>query len=57
MRKLGISSEKRPPETDAIKAYNDIFNSLLGSVHRKAFMALFTMHYPQPTVEIEDIKP
>jgi hypothetical protein len=57
MRKLGISFEKRPPETDMIKAYSDIFNSLLGSVHHKAFRALFTVHYPQPTIEIEDIKP
>jgi hypothetical protein len=57
MRKLGITSEKRPPDADAIKAYNDIFNSPLVSTERKAIRALFTANYPQPTVETEDIEP
>jgi hypothetical protein len=57
MRKLGITFEKRPPDADVIKAYNDIFNSPLGSVERKAIKALFTANCPQPTVKIEDIEP
>jgi hypothetical protein len=57
MRKLGITSEKRPPDADAIKAYNDIFNSPLRSMERKAIRALFTANCPQPTVETEDIEP
>jgi hypothetical protein len=54
---LGITSEKRRPDTDVIKAYNNIFNSPLGSAHRKVIKALFTAHCPQPTVEEEDIEP
>jgi hypothetical protein len=57
MRKLGITFEKRPPDADVIKAYNDIFNSSLGSVERKAIRALFTANCPQPTVKIDDIEP
>jgi hypothetical protein len=57
MWKLVITSEKRPPDADAIKAYNGIFNSPLGSVERKAIRALFTVNCPQPTVETEDIEP
>jgi hypothetical protein len=57
MRKLGISSEMRPPDVNVMKVYNDIFNSPLGSAHCKAFRALFTVHCPQPTIEVDDIEP
>jgi hypothetical protein len=57
MRKLGISSEMRPPDVNVMKVYNDIFNSPLGSAHCKPFRALFTVHCPQPTIEVEDIEP
>jgi hypothetical protein len=56
MRKLGITSEERPPDADTIKAYNDIFNSLLGSAQCKAIRALLTAHCPQPSVEVVDME-
>jgi hypothetical protein len=55
MRKWNITSEKRPPDADAIKAYNDFFSSQLGSAQREAVRALFTAIGPQPSVEALDI--
>jgi hypothetical protein len=42
MRKWNFTSEQRPPDADAIKAYNDIFNSPLGSAQCETVRALFT---------------
>jgi hypothetical protein len=57
MQKWNIASAQRPPDADAIKAYNDIFNSLLGSAQCEAVRALFTAIGPQPSVESLDIDP
>jgi hypothetical protein len=57
MQKWNIASAQRPPDADAIKAYNDIFNSLLGSAQCEAVRALFTAIGPQPSVEALDIDP
>jgi hypothetical protein len=57
MQKWSITSEKRPPDADAIKAYNDIYSSPLGSVQCEAVRALFTMIGPQPSIEALDIDP
>jgi hypothetical protein len=42
---------------DAIKAYNDIFCSPLGSSHRKAIQTLFTVNCPKLSVEAMDVEP
>jgi hypothetical protein len=55
MQKWNITSEKRPLDADAIKAYNDFFSSPLGSAQREAVRALFTTIGPQPLVEALDI--
>jgi hypothetical protein len=57
MRKWNITSEKRPPDADAIKAYNDIYSSPLGSAQHEAAWALFTAISPQPSVKALDIDP
>jgi hypothetical protein len=50
MRKLGTSKNKSP-DADALKAYNEIYQSPLGSVQCKAIRVLFTAKCPMPSVE------
>jgi hypothetical protein len=51
MRKLGITSTNRSPGADALKAYDEIYLSPLGSVQHRAIRALFTMNCLQLSVE------
>jgi hypothetical protein len=46
MWKWNITFEKRPPNIETIKVYNDIFNSPLRSAHCKVIRALFTVKCP-----------
>jgi hypothetical protein len=57
MRKLGITSANRSPDADALKAYDEIYRSPLGSVQCRAIRALFTVNCPQPSVEAADFEP
>jgi hypothetical protein len=57
LRKLNIISEKQSPDTEAIKTYDSIFRSPLGSVQRQAVRALFTAHCPAPSVVASDMEP
>jgi hypothetical protein len=57
LHKLNIISEKQLPDTEAIKTYDSIFRSLLGSVQRRAVRALFTAHCPAPSVMASDMEP
>jgi hypothetical protein len=57
MHKLGITSANRSPDADALKAYDEIYRSPLGSVQHKAICALFTANCPQLSVEASNIEP
>jgi hypothetical protein len=56
MCKLGATSENKSPDVDALKAYNDIFQSPLVSVQCKAIRVLFMMNCPLPSVDLQDIE-
>jgi hypothetical protein len=57
MRKLGITSVNRSSNADALKAYDEIYCSPLGSVQHSAIRALFTTNCPQLSIEASDIEP
>jgi hypothetical protein len=57
MRKLGITSVNRSPHADALKAYDEIYRSPLGSVQRRAIRALLTANCPELSVKASDIEP
>lgn len=57
MRKWGITSETHPPDADALKDYNELYNQPLSSAHRKAIRALFTSEAAQPSGVAQEIEP
>jgi hypothetical protein len=52
MWKWDITGPRQSLDAEALDDYNVIYQSPLGSVHRKAIRALFTAACPQPLVKV-----
>jgi hypothetical protein len=57
MRKWHVTSVQRSPDAEALRFYNEVYQSQLGASQCWAIRALFMTACPPPQVEVLDLEP